>query len=78
MTYAIGWVSLQLAAVIILVLLGWLFFDRRYKKHASGTEHLPGQGFEPTTEVFIDPNDGHKYRVFFNPRTGERDYVRED
>jgi hypothetical protein len=73
-----GWVALQVVIVVILLLLGWLYFDRRYKRRNSGDEMTPQHGFHPTSEVFIDPNDGYKYRVYFNPRTGDRDYIRED
>ncbi|MCC2684459.1 MAG: hypothetical protein K0R75_1358 [Paenibacillaceae bacterium] len=73
-----GWFGLQILIVVVLILLGWLYFDRRYKKRKPGEEHSRQPGFEPTSEVFIDPKDGHKYRVYFNSRTGERDYVRED
>jgi hypothetical protein len=73
-----GSFALQALIVVVLILLGWLYFDRRYKKRKPGEENSRQPGFEPTSEVFIDPKDGHKYRVYFNSRSGERDYVRED
>jgi hypothetical protein len=38
---------------------------------------LNGQ-FVKTNEVFIDPKDGFTYQVYYNPSTGEREYVRVD
>ena len=35
----------------------------------------PGTGWVKTTERFIDPDTGQPVDVFYNPTTGERQYV---
>lgn len=60
-----------------ILLLGWLVYDKRYKAKPPGRENQPQNGFLPTPEVFIDPKDGLRYRVYYNPYSGERDYIRE-
>lgn len=62
---------------IILFLLGYLVYDKRYKNSGSTASNKPSNGFVSTSEVFIDPKDGFTYRVYFNPRTGDREYIRE-
>lgn len=71
--YFLMWIIIPL----VILLLGWLVYDKRYKAKAPGRENQPQNGFLPTPEVFIDPKDGLRYRVYYNPHTGERDYVRE-
>lgn len=73
MAEAIG-IFIQLA-VIALVIILCLIFDKRYK-HNHGVD-IPN-GFEKTDEVMLDPKDHVKYRVYFNQKTGERFYHRED
>ncbi|WP_438444477.1 HD family phosphohydrolase [Gorillibacterium sp. sgz5001074] len=75
--FAFGYLFFWLAGIITVLLLGWLVYDKRYKQKAPGEEGRPKNGFHPTPEAFIDPKDGHKYRVYYNPYTGERDYIRE-
>ncbi|WP_442601635.1 HD family phosphohydrolase [Paenibacillus sp. KN14-4R] len=78
MTFFWSWIFLYpLIAGICLILLGWLVFDKRYKKTNNLQEKLPFD-FQPTKEVFIDPKDGLKYRVYYNSSTGERRYIQED
>lgn len=67
--YAIPYVIL-----IIIAVLSWFIWDKRYN-HNQG-DHVPA-GFQPTDEVNIDPNDHKTYRVYYNPRTGERFYHAE-
>jgi hypothetical protein len=62
---------------IILLLLGYLIYDKRYKNNGSTTPSKPSNGFVSTSEVFIDPKDGFTYRVYYNPRSGDREYIRE-
>lgn len=35
----------------------------------------PGAGWVKTAERFIDPDTGHPVDVFYNPASGERQYV---
>ncbi len=69
--------AMWIVVPIVILLLGWLVYDKRYKSKAPGRENQPQNGFLPTPEVFIDPKDGLRYRVYYNPYTGERDYIRE-
>lgn len=69
---------LQLAIVVGLIWISWVYFDRRYKTKNDGHPLTrPDPGYEPTAEVFIDPKDGKRYRVFFNQASGDRQYVEE-
>jgi hypothetical protein len=75
--FVFGYFFLWIAGFIIVLLLGWLVYDKRYKQKPKGEEGRPKNGFLPTPEVFIDPTDGLRYRVYYNPYTGERDYIQE-
>jgi hypothetical protein len=67
------------AGFLVLLLLSWLIFDKRYKKREDAASMgKPSNGYLHTSEAFNDPKDGLKYRVYYNPRTGEREYIRED
>jgi hypothetical protein len=62
-----GWIII--AAVIVgavAALFGWDRY-RGGRKNASGTA-------QPTDEVFIDPDTGRKMRVWYDERSGKRDY----
>ncbi|QST02266.1 hypothetical protein IMZ31_22695 (plasmid) [Pontibacillus sp. ALD_SL1] len=65
----------QTLFVIIILLLGWFFWDKRYKEQRGNG--IP-EGFEETSEVTIDPVSKQKQRVFYNKETGERIYIKED
>jgi hypothetical protein len=70
-----GWA----AGFVILFLISWLYYDKRYKRKEDPTSAgKPSNGYLWTAEAFIDPGNGFKYRVYYNPRTGEREYVKED
>jgi hypothetical protein len=60
---------------ILLALLSYFVWDRRYRKNQGGD--IP-KGFERTDEVTIDPSSGRKLRVYYNSRTGERFYHEEE
>lgn len=70
-------IFLQIAAFIVLLWIGWKFFDQRYKKRDAPPKEMLDGSLVKTKEVYIDPKDGLKYRVYYNPRTGEREYIRE-
>lgn len=57
-----------------LLLLGTVWERFRYKPLES---RAPGPGFVPTDERFIDDETGMPVRVYLEPQTGERRYVRE-
>ena len=62
-------------SIIVLAIISWLLWDKRYKINHG--ESVP-EGFEATNEVTVDPKDGAKYKVYFNPKTGERFYHKEN
>ncbi|MCD1259337.1 HD family phosphohydrolase [Paenibacillus athensensis] len=69
--------GLWAAGFIVLLVLSWVVYDKRYKSRDGGNASKPSNGFVETTEVFLDPKDGLRYRVYYNPRTGDREYVLE-
>lgn len=60
---------------IIIALLSWFIWDKRYR--GNSYPHLP-EGYEKTDEVFIDPVNGKRQRVYYKAETGERLYVDEE
>ncbi len=55
-------------AGIVIALLGWDRY-RGNRKNASNDS-----ASQPTSEVFIDPETGRRTRVWYDPRTGQREY----
>ena len=65
--------TLQLALVaivIVIAVVGYFVWDRRYRGQQSGS-------FRPTGEVFKDPSTGKMTRVYEDPSTGQRQYREE-
>jgi hypothetical protein len=61
------WVILAVVvAGIIIALLGW----DRYRGGRKTTDSTA----EPTSEVFIDPANGQRMRVWYDPKSGQREY----
>lgn len=56
-----------------LIVLGIVFERWRYRPN----ETRPGAGWQPTGERFEDPQTGKTVQVFYDPRSGERRYVRD-
>lgn len=69
-----GFYLLQIIGIIVVILLGYFIYDKRYKKNKDGA--VP-PGFVATSEVNIDPVTGEKSRVYYNAETGERYYRKE-
>lgn len=67
---------LPIIALIVIIWLGVRYFDRRYKGNTDPSKLLSGK-FVRTNEVFRDPKDDKLYRVYYNPESGEREYVLE-
>jgi hypothetical protein len=60
-------VILALAILVIAcAVVGW----DRYRPGRKG----PNPSAHPTSEVFIDPETGRRMRVWYDPRTGVREY----
>lgn len=65
-------IPITVAAAPLLI---WALFRRGgYKRHLL--DQPPGPNFEPTGERFIDPSTNAPATVYFDPKTGERAYVR--
>jgi hypothetical protein len=62
-------------AVIIAVVLVWAFFRKGGYKRDPLTAP-PGPGWVRTEERFVDPSSGETLEVWFDPKSGERAYVR--
>jgi hypothetical protein len=57
-------------AGIVIAVFGW---DRyRGRRNPGGTG-----AFEPTGEVFVDPETGRRMRVWYDGQTGRREYRSE-
>ena len=56
-----------------LIMLGTAFERWRYRPH----DPRPGAGWQRTGERFEDPQSGKTLEVFYDPRSGERRYVRD-
>ncbi|MGC2192775.1 MAG: hypothetical protein WA751_10635 [Candidatus Dormiibacterota bacterium] len=55
-------------AGIVIALFGW----DRYRGGRSSV--ASGSTAERTDEVFIDPDSGQRMRVWYDPKTGQREY----
>ena len=64
------WVVVAVVVVVgvVVALFGW---DRYRVGHKAAGESSRAQ---PTGEVFVDPDTGHRMRVWFDPDTGRREY----
>ena len=58
-----------ITAAIVIVLM--LFEVQHYRPKISARD-----GWQRTNERFLDPESGERTDVYFNPKTGERDYRR--
>jgi hypothetical protein len=64
-----GWVVIAVVvAGAVIAFFGW---DRYRGARKSGED---GAGAQPTSEVFLDPATGQRMRVWYNAKTGEREY----
>jgi hypothetical protein len=55
-------------AGIIIALFGWDRYRGKQKSVSSGSAS------QPTGEVFIDPENGQRMRVWYDATTGQREY----
>jgi hypothetical protein len=72
--HAVEWVLL---AVVILGIVVAMFGWDRYRGSQKSADTGTGTGWQPTTEVFIDPANGQRMRVWYNPASGDREYRAE-
>jgi hypothetical protein len=63
-----------IAAVVVLIVVGAVVGWERYRGGGAGGRGPGVSGAQPTAEIFIDPETGRRMRVWFDPRTGQRDY----
>lgn len=68
----VDWVII--AVLIVGIAAALLRFDRYRgsRKNAASSSEA-----QPTSEVFTDPDTGKRTRVWYNPKTGEREYRAE-
>ncbi|WP_088186748.1 hypothetical protein [Desulfosporosinus sp. FKA] len=74
MGIVLGFNFLIYGGLLIIALLSWFIWDKRYRRN-HGRE-IPNC-YVVTDEVFIDPVSGKKLRVYYNPQSGNR-YYHED
>jgi hypothetical protein len=58
-------------AIVIVGIVAALFGLDRYRGSRKSTS---GSAAQPTDEVFIDPETGRKMRVWYDQRSGKREY----
>ena len=63
-----------LIVLAAIALLSWFIFDKRFKM--SNNNEIP-PGYERTEEIFIDPTNKKRYRVYYNAADGSRYYYEE-
>jgi hypothetical protein len=70
--HIVEWVILAVVvAGVIIALFGW----DRYR--GGRTDAAEGGASQPTNEVFTDPDTGRRTRVWYDPKTGHREYRAE-
>lgn len=74
MSTILGFYMLLQLCIVIFAVISLLIWDKRYGKNHG--LNVP-RGFEKTEEVIIDPSNGKRFRVYYNPSTGERFYHEE-
>lgn len=75
MLKALGFYIIFEICIIVLAAISFVFWDKRYRKNHG--INIP-QGFEKTEEITVDPNNGKRFRVYYNSSTGERFYHEEN
>ena len=68
-----GWPVWPPLIAIAALLLFILFERNRYKQVAD----RPPPGWEATGERFVDPETGKMVAVYYDPKSGQRQYVKE-
>jgi hypothetical protein len=63
-----------LAVLFLMIVLGAAFGWERYRGGGSPPAGAPPGGARPTGEVFVDPETGRLTRVWYDDRTGVREY----
>jgi hypothetical protein len=63
-----------IVAILVLIVVGAVIGWERYRGGGAGGRGPGVSGAQPTAEIFIDPETGRRMRVWFDARTGERDY----
>lgn len=74
MKWILGYYGVQAVILVVIIILSLLYYDKRYKSRKINV--IPN-GFIRTDEVNLDPVTQEKQRVYYNPNTGERTYIRE-
>ena len=75
MAKTFGVYTLIQLGLLIFAVISVVIWDKRYRKNHGLSVPL---GFEKTREITIDPNNGKRFRVYYNPSSGERFYHEEE
>ncbi|WP_019225703.1 hypothetical protein [Dehalobacter restrictus] len=65
------YILLEVGIFLIIAFCSWFIWDKRYRKNHGND--IP-KGYMATDEVFIDPVNGKKFKVYYEPETGNRFY----
>ena len=60
-------IAIVVVVGVVIALFGW---DR----YRGSRKPANGDAAQPTDEVFIDPETGRRMRVWYDQRSGKRDY----
>ena len=67
--------DIVLLVVLVVVIAGIVIAIFGWDRYRSGPSNVGSGGMaEPTDEVFTDPTTGQRMRVWYNSRTGQREY----
>jgi hypothetical protein len=65
-------IEIVIAVVVIVGAVIAIFGWDRYRGSKKNT--VDDGAAQPTGEVFLDPESGRRMRVWYDPKTGQRDY----
>ena len=60
--------------IVAIVIVGIVFALFGLDRYRGGRKGTVGSAAQPTDEVFIAPETGRKMRVWYDERSGKRDY----
>jgi hypothetical protein len=65
---------IALIVIIAIVIVGIVIALFGWDRYRGGRNSTSGSTAQPTDEVFIDPETGRKMRVWYDQRSGKREY----
>jgi hypothetical protein len=67
-------VHLVVIVILVVVVLGIVIAIFGWDRYRGRKDVSHDDAFQPTTEVFIDPDTERRMRVWYNPESGQREY----